>query len=498
MGLIQDQQDATDNLASNYTGEAESTMDVIKNWFKSNAIVKAIDDFGTATGLTGTDFLDFITLGANIFRIIGDVKSFLSQTASSAALDGSATALDGSAAALNEAAAALSASAGANGVGNAVGTGADIAKDVVVGSSVAGVAKSVIGRIGMSASAAIPEIETTANSAIASIGTTATSAIPAIDASVTDVVSSATGELIASNTGTMTTLSETAGTSISTALGAIMVPLAAAGIVAKGSYDEYQHKKGMAGLHGESDLTNLPVIGGLFKSGGIFDQSNAKKARDTYESNKKVIDQNTSSDDISSFKEQMKSHISNGQLDLSFAQGMNTQDFENYLTSIFGADRPAKEDRMMSSGTTLKDLTIGKGDINYYQGLMNSSGLSKKLAEGSYLTGLDDVPSDNYLANLHQGEAVLNATNANEWRAELSAGWTTSKQVELLDKLEDEINSKNNDSSNQALIETIKWAVKEINRNNNNNTSKSRTSNDYYNALYRSKSESELAFSYGN
>lgn len=36
--------------------------------------------------------------------------------------------------------------------------------------------------------------------------------------------------------------------------------------------------------------------------------------------------------------------------------------------------------------------------------------------EGSYRYGLDEVPYDNYLANLHEGEAVLTASTANELR----------------------------------------------------------------------------------
>ena len=41
--------------------------------------------------------------------------------------------------------------------------------------------------------------------------------------------------------------------------------------------------------------------------------------------------------------------------------------------------------------------------------------------DGSHANGLDYVPFDNYRANLHKGEAVLTASEANDWRAGLTA-----------------------------------------------------------------------------
>jgi len=44
---------------------------------------------------------------------------------------------------------------------------------------------------------------------------------------------------------------------------------------------------------------------------------------------------------------------------------------------------------------------------------------NQMIADGSYVphkTGLDFVPRDNYLARLHQGEAVLTAEEARAWR----------------------------------------------------------------------------------
>ena len=43
-------------------------------------------------------------------------------------------------------------------------------------------------------------------------------------------------------------------------------------------------------------------------------------------------------------------------------------------------------------------------------------------ASGSYATGLDFVPRDNFIARLHQGEAVLTAREAGEWRRNGNTG----------------------------------------------------------------------------
>ena len=54
-------------------------------------------------------------------------------------------------------------------------------------------------------------------------------------------------------------------------------------------------------------------------------------------------------------------------------------------------------------------------------------GISAVAYDGSHATGLDRVPYNNYLANLHVGEAVLTASEAQKWRSGEGGGMTAAQ-----------------------------------------------------------------------
>ena len=54
-------------------------------------------------------------------------------------------------------------------------------------------------------------------------------------------------------------------------------------------------------------------------------------------------------------------------------------------------------------------------------------GISAIAYDGSHATGLDYVPYNNYLANLHVGEAVLTASEAQKWRSGEGGGMTAAQ-----------------------------------------------------------------------
>ena len=77
-----------------------------------------------------------------------------------------------------------------------------------------------------------------------------------------------------------------------------------------------------------------------------------------------------------------------------------------------------------------------------------------------YKTGLDFVPYDNYLALLHQGETVLNSTEANEYRAgnSINISDITSTMITQTDRIE-------------SILTKIYTAIISMNRSNNGRSS---------------------------
>lgn len=62
-------------------------------------------------------------------------------------------------------------------------------------------------------------------------------------------------------------------------------------------------------------------------------------------------------------------------------------------------------------------------------------GFFSNLIDGSHASGLDYVPHDGYIAELHEGETVLNRTNAEAWRSGGGASISTSGIEAKLDQL---------------------------------------------------------------
>lgn len=60
--------------------------------------------------------------------------------------------------------------------------------------------------------------------------------------------------------------------------------------------------------------------------------------------------------------------------------------------------------------------SVGSSIVDWFSGLFSGND-TEVTADGSHASGLDYVPKNNYLANLHQGEAVLTAQEAEIWRS---------------------------------------------------------------------------------
>ena len=61
--------------------------------------------------------------------------------------------------------------------------------------------------------------------------------------------------------------------------------------------------------------------------------------------------------------------------------------------------------------------------------------------DGSHATGLDRVPYNNYLANLHVGEAVLTASEAQKWRSGEGGGVTPAQLTAAMEPIVDAISN---------------------------------------------------------
>ena len=102
--------------------------------------------------------------------------------------------------------------------------------------------------------------------------------------------------------------------------------------------------------------------------------------------------------------------------------------------------------------------------------------------DGSHAYGLNYVPFDGYLAELHKGEAVLNSFQADYWRNHMpqasanSETWTPNDNSGILDssslaKVNNNYNNTNNESSNNSsneissnddVVQAIQWLCREL------------------------------------
>ena len=103
--------------------------------------------------------------------------------------------------------------------------------------------------------------------------------------------------------------------------------------------------------------------------------------------------------------------------------------------------------------------------------------------DGSHAHGLNYVPFDGYLAELHKGEAVLNSFQADYWRNHMpqasvnSETWTPNDNSGILDsaslaKVNNNYNNTNNESSssnssteissNDDVVQAIQWLCREL------------------------------------
>ena len=65
-------------------------------------------------------------------------------------------------------------------------------------------------------------------------------------------------------------------------------------------------------------------------------------------------------------------------------------------------------------------IELGASVHTSESGAQHGSGGRSFAVDGSHASGLDYVPFDNYIANLHRGEAVLTASEAQDWRGNVA------------------------------------------------------------------------------
>lgn len=147
----------------------------------------------------------------------------------------------------------------------------------------------------------------------------------------------------------------------------------------------------------------------------------------------------------------------------------------------------------------IKDTTVGKlateavdavgslfgGDKSTNPATPTESGTPNSIKpDGSHAHGLNYVPFDGYLAELHKGEAVLNSFQADYWRNHMpqasanSETWTPNDNSDSLDsaslaKVNNNYNNTNNESSsssnssteissNDDVVQAIQWLCREL------------------------------------
>jgi len=86
-------------------------------------------------------------------------------------------------------------------------------------------------------------------------------------------------------------------------------------------------------------------------------------------------------------------------------------------------------------------MSAPSGDMNSWPNLRHTARTSgqynydPKLYDGAFRTGLDYVPMDNFLALLHQGEMVLNKSEAEAYKSTFDTSSITNSVNTQTDKL---------------------------------------------------------------
>lgn len=97
----------------------------------------------------------------------------------------------------------------------------------------------------------------------------------------------------------------------------------------------------------------------------------------------------------------------------------------NGLVNAGGVIDYAAAKRMQDAGTFKRAAGVSKSDaLQRGWSVSSVSDLLKRRVNGSYANGLDYVPFDGYVAELHQGEAVLTSGEASFLRSAMAAGRT--------------------------------------------------------------------------
>lgn len=93
------------------------------------------------------------------------------------------------------------------------------------------------------------------------------------------------------------------------------------------------------------------------------------------------------------------------------------------LTEGAATDLQSDLDGMnLSANVKLYPDYSGMSGVSSYSGSSYGRSIARSLIDGSHADGLDFVPRDNYIANLHKGEAVLTSSQAAMWRSGAMGG----------------------------------------------------------------------------
>lgn len=176
-----------------------------------------------------------------------------------------------------------------------------------------------------------------------------------------------------------------------------------------------------------------------------------------------------------------------------------------FLTGYYKAWGDAQNDNVKSA---LADLYQAEMEVlknsKYYDKYHKDeyAGYAKEMGIPGYKTGLDRVPYDNFLARLHEGEAVLTAEEADIWR-QANASWAPNDSTKSLPSGDTIIvnqvstmetdDSDDDDATLSEVVDTLKWLGKEIKRaiEDASDDSNSGLSNNVLNFLTKTRNTTE-------